>query len=95
MKKVCLKMAPRILTPKQKEARMNICADILQSIENDPDFLGYVITCDESWFLQYDPETKCQSMHWKNPTSPRKKKSTKEQVQFESNDDHFFQYPKN
>jgi hypothetical protein len=27
---------------------MNIYADILQNIENDPNFLGNVITCDES-----------------------------------------------
>ena len=32
-------MVPRHLTPEQKEIRMNICADILQNIENDPHFL--------------------------------------------------------
>ena len=51
MKKVCSKMVPRLLTPEQKEIRMNICADILQNIENDPNFLENVITCDESWFF--------------------------------------------
>ena len=30
-------MVPRLLTPEQKEIRMNICADILQNIENDPE----------------------------------------------------------
>ena len=44
MKKVCSKMVPRLLTPEQKEIRMNICADILQNIENDPDFLENIIT---------------------------------------------------
>jgi hypothetical protein len=38
VKKVCSKMVPRILTPEQKEIRMNICADILQNTENDPNF---------------------------------------------------------
>jgi hypothetical protein len=38
---------PRILTPEQKETRMKICADILQNIENDPNSLENVITCDE------------------------------------------------
>jgi len=38
MKKVCSKMVPRLLTPEQKEIRINICADILQYIENDPNF---------------------------------------------------------
>jgi len=51
MKKVCSKMVPRLLTPNQKEIRMNICADIFQNIENDPNLLENVITCDESWFF--------------------------------------------
>ena len=68
-------MVPRLLTPEQKEIRMNICADILQNTENDPNFLENVITCNESWFFQYDPENKHQSMHWKA------KESTAEQIQ--------------
>jgi len=74
-KKVCSEMVPRLLTPEQKEIRMNICADILQNTENDPNFLENVITCNESWFFQYDPENKHQSMHWKA------KESTAEQIQ--------------
>ena len=46
VKKVCPKMVLRLLTPKQKEIRMSICADILQDTENDPNFLENVITCD-------------------------------------------------
>ena len=38
MKKVCSKMVPKLLTPEQKEVQMNICADILQNVENDPNF---------------------------------------------------------
>ena len=47
MKKVFSKMVPRLLTPEQKVIQMNICADILQNIENDPNFLENVM-CDES-----------------------------------------------
>ena len=47
-KKLCSKMMLRLLTPEQKEIRMNICADILQNIEDDPNtFLENIITCDE------------------------------------------------
>ena len=74
-------MVPRNLTPEQKDIRMNICADLLQNIENDPNFLPNVITCDESRFFQYDPESKCQSMPWKSPSSSRQKKSTAGQIQ--------------
>jgi hypothetical protein len=54
---------------------MNICADILQNIENDPNFLENVITCDDSWFLRYNADSNCQSMRWKSPSSPRQNKS--------------------
>jgi len=54
---------------------MNICADILQNNENDPHFLQNVITFDELWFFQYNPKSKHQSMHWKNPSSPRQNKA--------------------
>ena len=57
MKKVCAKVVPKILTPEQQEHRVNCCADTLENIENDPDFILNVITCDETWIFQYDPET--------------------------------------
>jgi len=44
-------MVPRLLTPEQKEIRMNICADFLQNNEMDPKVLENFITCDESWFF--------------------------------------------
>jgi len=53
---------------------MNICADILQNIENDPKFLKNVITCDESWYFQYDPESKHQTMTGRAPVHQGKRK---------------------
>lgn len=84
MRKVCSKMVPKILTPEQKESRMEICSDILKNIKKDPDLLERVITCDESWFFIYDPETKRQSMHWKSPNSPRMKKARMSKSKFKA-----------
>ena len=75
MRKVCAKMVPRLLTQEQKDRRLNVCQDILQQLEMDNKFLEKVITGDESWIFQYDPETKRQSRQWKTPTSPRPKKA--------------------
>nr|CAH7745967.1 unnamed protein product [Callosobruchus chinensis] len=75
MTKVCAKMVPKNLTPEQKENRKNICIDIMQQLEADPGLLEKVVTCDETWIFQYDPETKRQSMHWKTQSSPRMKKA--------------------
>ena len=77
-------MAPSFLNPDQKEIRMNICADILQNVENGLNLLENIITCDESWFFQYDPESKRQSMHWKRPSSPRQKKARQSKSKFEA-----------
>ena len=75
---------PRILTPEQKEIQTNICADILQNTENDPNILENVITCDELWFFQYDPESKRQFMHWKDPSSRRQQKARQSKSKFKT-----------
>ncbi|XP_025266745.1 protein GVQW3-like [Camponotus floridanus] len=84
MRKVCAKMVPKLLTAEQKELRMNICVDLLNNISADPGLLDRVITCDESWFFTYDPETKRQSMHWKSPSSPRQKKAKMSKSKFKT-----------
>ena len=91
MRKVCAKMVPKILTLEQQEACKNICTDTLNAIENDTNLLKRIITCDESWFFTYDPETKRQSLHWKSLSS-LSQKSINDQVKIQSNDDCFFRY---
>ena len=64
---------------------MNICADILQNTENDQNFLENVITCDESWFFfNTTQKSKCQSMHWTSPISPRQKKAWHSKSKFKA-----------
>ena len=38
------------------------CEDMLEKIKDDPDILRQIITGDETWVFQYDPETKRQSI---------------------------------
>ena len=56
------------------ETAVTVCQDIIERLEDDPDLLVRVITADESWIFEYDPETKRQSRQWKSPASPRPKK---------------------
>jgi len=74
MRKVCAKMVPKVLSDEQKECRKELCLDLLQRIENEPDLLKSIITCVETWIFMYDPETKRQSVQWKSTSSPRPKK---------------------
>ena len=55
-------MVPRNLTEQQQDSQLSICADLLEQVEADPELMDQVITGDESWFFQCDPETKCQSL---------------------------------
>jgi len=71
MRKVCAKMIPKKLTEEQKQRRVTIFQDLLDRQDN---ILGPVITGDETWVYQYDPETKRQSAQWKTANSPRPKK---------------------
>uniref|UniRef100_A0A8C4WUG0 Mos1 transposase HTH domain-containing protein n=1 Tax=Eptatretus burgeri TaxID=7764 RepID=A0A8C4WUG0_EPTBU len=75
MRKVCAKMVPKLLSEYQKQQRVTACKDIIERLEDDPDLLGRVITGDESWIFEYDPETKRQTRQWKSPLSPKPKKA--------------------
>lgn len=74
MRKICAKLVPKNLTVQQKDHRVEVCQDLLGRIERDADVLKHVITGDESWIFEYDPETKRQSKEWHTSNSPRPKK---------------------
>ncbi|UYV72144.1 hypothetical protein LAZ67_9001955 [Cordylochernes scorpioides] len=55
------KFAPRILTEEQKEVRMDVCKNMVEMTRTDSEWMQKIITGDETWVYQYDPETKRQS----------------------------------
>ena len=70
MRTVCAKMFQNELTEEQKQRTVTICQDLS---ERQDDILGRVITGDETWVYQYDPETKLLIAQWKISNSPRPK----------------------
>jgi len=84
IRKVCAKMVPKLLSDEQKECHKELCLDLLQRIENEPDLLNSIITCDETWIFTYDPETKRQSMKRKSTSSPRPKKARMSRLKFKA-----------
>ena len=74
-RKVCAKMVPKNLMTEQKANQRAVCLDLLDRLEREQEFFSCVITCDESWILEYDPETKRQSREWDTANSPRPKKA--------------------
>ena len=58
MRNVCAKMVPNHLTTEQKTNRRDVCLDLLDRLEREPEFFSRFITGDQSWILEYDPESK-------------------------------------
>ena len=64
-------MVLRMLTDDQKRTRLDISRFLLSCYEDDPgNFIKRVVTQDETWVHQFDPESKMQSKQWKHPCSP-------------------------
>jgi len=53
-----------ILTPEQKEMRVNCCRDFVEMTDKDPDFIKAIVTDDETWYFIYYSQTKRQSFAW-------------------------------
>jgi hypothetical protein len=72
------------------EGTPSVCRDLLDRLVTEPNFMTRVITADESWVFEYDPETKRQKfgMAHVNVTSP--KKSSNEQIKNQINAHSFF-----
>ncbi|UYV78131.1 hypothetical protein LAZ67_16000211, partial [Cordylochernes scorpioides] len=75
MRRVAAKFVPKLLNCDQKQHRMNIANEMLDSVRDDPNLLQRVIAGDEAWVYGYDVETKAQSSQWKLPHEPRPKKA--------------------
>ncbi|GFT07732.1 histone-lysine N-methyltransferase SETMAR [Nephila pilipes] len=70
-KKLCARFVPHTLTTEQKEHRIASSEDLIDAADEDPNFLKTIVTGDESWCLEYDPETKRQSSEWTIPGKGR------------------------
>ena len=46
MRKVCANKVPKSLTTEQKASRRNVCFDLLERLEREPEFFSRVITSD-------------------------------------------------
>jgi hypothetical protein len=74
-RKVCSRCFPRQLIDEHKKTRMGSSLMLLQRYEEHGEaFLSRTVTGDESWVFHYTPDCKAESITWKHPNSPVKKK---------------------
>lgn len=75
MSKVSSRWVPRMLSPLQKQTRVEFSKENLGLWQADKEtFIHQIVTGDETWVHHWDPETKQESMQWKHKTSPPPKK---------------------
>ncbi|KAK3785189.1 hypothetical protein RRG08_008529 [Elysia crispata] len=64
----------------QKDSRVNFSRNFLRRFQAEQnDFLGRIITGDETWVYSWDPETKRQSAEWRDFDEPRPEKVRRKQ----------------
>jgi len=64
MTKVCVRWVPQMFDQKMKVCRRKA------SNENFKLFIQHIVTGDETWLHDYNPETKQQTVQWKHASSP-------------------------
>lgn len=65
MSKVCARWVPRMLTPLQKQQRVECSREFLDLCsENSVEFMDRIVTGDETWVHHYEPDSKQESMQW-------------------------------
>ena len=90
LRRVTAKFVPKLLTEQQKELRKEICKDMLNLANHDPEFIKTIITGDETWVYGYDPETQVSFLAMEASRITTVKKSSASSQQCESDADLFF-----
>lgn len=82
MTKVSARWVPRMLTPHQRQQRVDASKHLLELCGDEPaKVLDRIVTGDETWVHHYEPESKQESMQWhKKGTPPPKKFKVSESV---------------
>jgi hypothetical protein len=63
MHRIAAKSVPRLLTNDEKQRSVNMCLELREKANECPIFtlVSRVLTADENWIYDSDPETKQQS----------------------------------
>jgi histone-lysine N-methyltransferase SETMAR len=82
MSKVCARWVPKMLTPFDKQRRVQCSRQFLDLSANDfHGILHRIITVDETWIYEYDPESKMESMQWVKTGENAPRKFKRQRVQ--------------
>ena len=75
LSKLSARWVPHMLRPEHKAQRIECATNLLNRLDTDrEDFYARIVTGDETWIFQYDPESKIQSKEWLPRGTPGPKK---------------------
>ena len=75
MSKISARWVPRNLNMQDRQQRVESSQELLEVYNANPeDFHTRLVTGEEIWLHHWDPDTKKESMQWKQPGSPPPKK---------------------
>ena len=74
MRKLIAHWVPQSLSDEQTAIRASVCSALLKRFRSKVEFLLRLVTIDEAWAHQYEPENKTQSRQWIGPGYPKPKK---------------------
>ncbi len=79
-RKILAQWVPHFLSMEQKADRMHIAQDLLMRYRNEGEsFLKHIITIDETWIRDFEPELKSQSNVWAGKGEKRPEKVCRQQ----------------
>jgi len=73
--KLCARLIPLLLTDEHKSTRLQVAQSLLRYEQEGDIFLDSIVTTDETWVHYFTPGSKCSSMQWRHPESPKPKKA--------------------
>ena len=73
MRKLIAHWVPQSLSDEQMAIRASVCSALLKRFRSKGEFLLRLVTIDEAWAHQYEPENK-KSRQWIGPGYPKPKK---------------------
>ena len=71
--KLTARWVPEPLSDEQIATRTSVCSALLKRFRSKDDFLLRLVTVDETWVQNYEPENKAQSRQWVGSLSSKPK----------------------
>ena len=82
--KVCAKFLSHTLKPHEKDLKIQHSRDIIKEAKKNRNCLYSIVTGDETWCFQYEPETKRQISKWQPQEKPKPEKTRQEKSKIKS-----------